>query len=515
MGARIRQAIEQLLSQLTMLPPGRQVVVLVAGLGSIAMVLGMAWFLNRPVMKPLFSNLSPEDGGSIVEALRAEKVEFEISDGGRTILVPSNRVYDLRLSLASRGLPEGGGVGFEIFDKQTLGQTDFMQHLNHQRALQGELARTIGGIGGVDSARVHLAMPERSLFIGSERRASASVVVKLASGRTLSRAQVDGIVHLVSASVEGLTADAVTVVDAGGRLLSARSGAGGDALGATALEQQAALERQLAERVETMLLPVVGRDKAIARVAATLDTAMVERTEETYDPDKSAVRTQHNTREQSTGASPGGGGAPGVQANLTNEAPTTGGGGEGAKSERRDESQTYEISKIVSRTVGRPGAVKQLSVAVMVDGTYSGEGEQKTFTPRPQEELDRLKELVKSAVGFNEQRGDKIEIASVQFQVEELPPGEGIVSRGLAQAGAWVRWLLPLLIVVFGIRWFVKPAWQALTDKTGPLARLSGAEAANALTQQNLQLTQQNPERAARLVREWLLESGQLDDSQS
>jgi len=513
MGARVRQAIEQVLGQLTMLPPGRQLVVLVVGVGSIAAVLSTAWFVNRPVMKPLFTNLSPEDGGAIVEALKAEKVEFEIGEGGRSVLVPSNRVYDLRLSLASRGLPEGGGVGFELFDKQTLGQTDFMQHLNHQRALQGELARTIGGISGVDSARVHLAIPERSLFVGSDRRPSASVVVKLASGRTLSRAQIDGIVHLVSASVEGLTADAVTVVDAGGRLLSAERGAG-DAMGSSALEQQAALERQLAERVETMLVPVVGRDKAIARVSATLDTALVERTEETFDPDRTAVRSQHATREQTTGATSGGGGAPGVQANLTNEAPAAPAGGEGAKTERRDESQTYEISKIVSRTVGRPGAVKQLSVAVMVDGTYSGEGEQRTFTPRPQEELDRLRELVKSAVGFNEQRGDKIEIASVQFQVEELPPGEGLVGRVLREVGWYLRFVFPFLVLVLGWRWLVKPVFQTLTDRAGPLARLTGPEAATALTQQNVQLTQQNPERAARLVREWLLESGQLDDSQ-
>ena len=174
MGARIRQFLEQITAVFVALPPARQLLLALVGAGSIAAVLGTAWWVQRPLMKPLFSNLSPEDGGSIVAALRAEKVQFELEDGGRTVLVPSERVYDLRLSLASRGLPEGGGVGFELFDKQTLGQTDFMQHLNHQRALQGELARTISGISGVDSARVHLALPERSLFIGSDRKPSAS-----------------------------------------------------------------------------------------------------------------------------------------------------------------------------------------------------------------------------------------------------------------------------------------------------------------------------------------------------
>ena len=510
MGARIRQFLEQITAVFVALPPARQLLLALVGAGSIAAVLGTAWWVQRPLMKPLFSNLSPEDGGSIVAALRAEKVQFELEDGGRTVLVPSERVYDLRLSLASRGLPEGGGVGFELFDKQTLGQTDFMQHLNHQRALQGELARTISGISGVDSARVHLALPERSLFIGSDRKPSASVVMKLATGRTLSRAQVDGIVHLVAASVEGLTADAVTVVDAGGRLLSSDRG-GSDAMGSTALEQEQSLERALAERVETMLLPVVGRDKAIARVSATLDTSMVERTEETYDPDKTAVRTQHATREQSAGARAASGGAPGVQANITNEAPAVAGGGEGAKSERRDESQTYEISKIVSRTVGRPGAVKQLSVAVMVDGTYTGEGDKKTFAPRPQEELDRLKELVKSAVGFNEQRGDKIEIASVQFQTEELPAPEGFVARAGSTVAPVFRWIGPLLVVFIGFFYGVRPLFQTLGARTGPLGRITGPDAARALTQENLALTQQDPERAARLVREWLLE-GAVDD---
>src|SRR5689334_17026257 len=416
MNARLQAVWTQLAGFFMALPPARRVAVAGVGAASMALVLGVAWWVQRPLYRPLFTNLSSEDAGAIVQALKAEKVPFRLDDGGHAVLVPAERLYELRLSLASRGLPEGGGVGFEIFDKQSLGVTDFVQRLNYQRALQGELGRTIGQLGGVESARVHLALPERSLFVAEDRRPSASVVVKLASGRTLARAQIDGIVHLVASSVEGLDADSVTVVDESGRMLTAdRHGADQAGVSSTALEVQSAVERQIADRIESMLGAVVGRDKAIARVAASLDFARVERTEETYDPDRSVLKTQRAMREQTTGPHTSGG-APGVQANLTNETgaaatPDT----EAPRSERRDESQTYEVSKVVSRTVAPVGALKQLSVAVLVDGVYSEENGKRVFAARPQEEMDRLRDLVKGAVGFSETRGDKIEVACVPF----------------------------------------------------------------------------------------------------
>src|SRR5947199_348236 len=347
MGARLERLWSQLAAFFLAQPPARRVAIGAVGLLSMAAVLGLAWWAQRPLYRPLFTNLSERDASAIVEALKTEKVPFELEDGGRAVLVPAEHQYELRLTLASRGLPEGGGVGFEIFDKQTLGQTDFLQRLNYQRALQGELGRTIGQLGGVEAARVHLALPERSLFVAEDRRPSASVVVKLVQGRTLSAAQIDGIVHLVAASVEGLQPEAVTVVDEAGRILTS--------------------DRR------------------------------------------------------------------GVQANLTND-PAAASGPDGPKSERRDESQSYEVSKVVSRTVAPVGAVKQLSVAVLIDGTYTeGEGGKRTFNARPSEEMDRLRELVKSAVGFSESRGDKIEITSVPFQSEPPPAGEAT----LGSLGRW------------------------------------------------------------------------------
>jgi len=469
MRARLEQLRIQLVDFVHAQPPARRIVLATTGVGSLVVVLGLAWWVQRPLYRPLFTKLAEQDASAIVEALRAEKVPFRLKDGGRAILVPAEQLYELRLALASRGLPEGGSVGFELFDRQTLGQTDFLQRLNYQRALQGELARTISHLGGVESARVHLALPERSPFVGENPPPSASVVVKLAPGRALSAAQIDGIVHLVAASVEGLAADGVTVVGEGGRMLTTDR-RGGETLGASsgALEMQASIERQLAERVESMLAAVVGREKAIARVAATLDLARVERTEETYDPERTALRTQRTTREQ----------------------------------ERRDESQSYEVSKVVSHTVAPAGVVKQLSVAVLIDGTYTGAGAARKFTPRPAEELARLKELVKNAVGFSEARGDRIEITSVPFQSEPAAAGEGVLAALDTWLPALLMRLLAVGLVAAGLFYVVRPLVLGRSEGRAALPQAAAAQ----VTQENLALTQQNPERAAQLVREWLRE---------
>ncbi len=513
MNARAQQLWQNLQSFFEGLPPRRRWIVLGTGIVSMALVLGLAWWVQRPLMKPLFTNLSQEDAAAMVQALRDEKVPYELEDGGRAILVPSERLYELRLSLASRGLPEGGGVGFEIFDRQSLGQTDFLQHLNYQRALQGELSRTIAQLGGVESARVHLALPERSLFVAHERRPTASVVVKLAPGRTLGRAQIEGIVHLVASSVEGLAADGVTVVDESGRILSDDPKEGGlDVAGGSTemLEFQHAVERTAEERIETMLGTVVGREGVIARVAAQLDFARAERTEERFDPDGAVVKTQQASKEETIGAKLAGG-APGTQSNLTND-PIAVEQPQGPTSHRKEEQQTYEISKVISRTIAPVGAVQQLSVAVLVDGTWKEENGERTFVPRPQDELDRLKELVKSAVGFNEERGDRVEITSAPFQVPEVVSEGGVVSTVTRWAPSVLTRLLGVAFVAVALLYVVKPLLMTLAQRRSPLGAngeidTSDMTAAMAqLTHENLQLTQRNPERAAQLVREWLYE---------
>lgn len=482
-------------------PPARRITIAAVGIGAMALVLGAAWWVQQPLYRPLFTNLSQQDAGAIIEALKAEKVSYQIDEGGGAILVPSERLYELRLSLASRGLPEGGGVGFEVFDKQTLGQTDFQQRLNYQRALQGELSRTISQLSGVEGARVHLAIPERSLFVSQNRHPSASVVVKLAQGRTLARAQIDGIVHLVASSVEGMDTEQVTVVDESGRVLTTEHrGEGEGAVTATALEYQQGYERSLEERIQTMIGAVVGRDKVIARVTATMDFNRVERTEETYDPDKSVLKQSHTVKDSSVAAKPAGG-APSAQ-NLTNEANAN--GGEGAKNDHKDESSSYELSKVVSRTVGPVGTLKSISVAVMVDGTYTGEGDAKKFEPRPAAETDRMKEIVKRAVGFDEKRGDKVDVASVPFQSEPTPEGEGAMGTVWRWAPVVATRLLGVGFAIFMLLNVVRPLVLSLAARPGAGLAASPEAAMAVLTTENRNLLQQNPERAAQLVREWL-----------
>ena len=465
------------------LPAGRRLAVLAAALGTLTLLGIVAWRVQAPVYRPLFTNLDADDAAAIRERLAADGVPYRADDGGRALLVPADRLYALRLSLASRGLP-AGGVGFELFDRQPAGQTDFVQRLNYQRALQGELARTIAELGGVDSARVHLALVDHPDGTSSDRRASASVVVKLARGARLAPAQIDGIVHLVAASVEGLTPDAVTVVDESGRVLTAAP-RGDDSLGieSAAVSYQRAIERSAEERIESLLAPVVGAGKVVARVAATIDFARNERTEETYDPDKTVVRESSATRESSASATP--------------------------RMERRDEKQSFDVSKTVSRTVAPVGTVKALSVAVLIDGTYREDEGRRVFVPRPDDEIERLKALVASAVGVSDARGDRLEVTSAPFQSPEPEAASGFLAATPAWAPPLAARLFAVLFALGALALVVRPVVRALaTARPATEIRLGErAGAAGELTRENVTLAQQNPERAAQLVREWLAEN--------
>jgi flagellar M-ring protein FliF len=491
MNARLREIWSDVAALVRALPPARRAIVLGAAAGSLVLVLGLAWWVQRPFYRPLFTNLGREDAAAIVSALAAERVPYEIGDEGRAVLVPADRLYALRLTLASRGLPEGGGVGFEIFDKQQLGQTDFVQRLNYQRALQGELGRTIAELGGVESARVHLAIPERSLFVSQDRRPSASVVVKLAPGRALGAVQVDGIVHLIASSVQGLTPDAVTVVDEGGRMLTAGT-SGDDTLAAgSALQYQRGIERATEERIESLLATVVGPGKVIARVAATVDFSRVERAEDTYDPEKSAVLETHTSRDEA---------GKGTAASAPPAAGTA----------RRDDTQRYAVSKTTSRTVIPVGGLKGLSVAVLVDGTYHELNGARVYTPRPDDELEKLKTLVASAVGISESRGDRLELTSAAFQAPEPEAAPGMLAQSTQWLPAVAGRALGVVLLLGVLATVVRPLVRAIAAIGTPARPRIGATAVDRegavgeLARENATLVQQNPERAAQLVRQWL-----------
>lgn len=414
------ESVKKLSAPLMALPPRRRWAVAgVAGLSLLAFVL-LITVANRIDYKPLFANLNGEDAGEITKKLKEQKVPYRIAGDGRAILVPADKVYDLRLSLASEGLPQGGGVGFEIFDRKNFGMTEFVQKLNYQRALQGELARTIMQIGGVEHARVHLAIPEKSLFKESDKPPTASVVLQMKGGRMLRESEVQGIVHLVASSVEGMDPEKVTVLDSRGKVMS--HAAPSDATGkmtSTMLETQRSYEKDLEERLQSLLDKAVGTGRSVARVNAVFDFKRVEKVEEKYDPEASAVRSEQR-REEKDGTTAVASGTPGAQANAAKSSAGPALAGGGSKS---DETLNYEVSRSSAKIFEPAGTLAKLSVAILVDGKYEaaaaakpGQQSRPKYTPRSAEELQKIEALVRSSVGYNAERGDQVTVVNVPFQ---------------------------------------------------------------------------------------------------
>ena len=441
------EGLKRIIEPFMALAPGKRLLiggVVFACVISFALLIMLA---NRTDYRPLFTNLASEDAGEIVKKLKEAKTPYQITPDGKGVMVPSDRVYELRLSLASEGLPQGGGVGFEIFDRKNFGMTEFVQKLNYQRALQGELARTITQISGVEQTRVHLVIPEKSLFKESEKPPTASVVLKMKGNKALRESEVQGVVHLVAASIEGMNADNVTVLDARGKILS-KGGSGMADAGAKATtamqETQRGYERNLEERLQTLLDRVVGGGKSVARVSATFDFKQVERVEEKFDPETIAVRSEQRTEEKA-GSSTTSTGVPGVQTNLGRTTPGTGGTTGGGS--KNDETLNYEVSRSTSRTIEPVGALSKVSVAILVDGKYEaaapgkdGQPAKAKYAPRSPDELQKIEALVKGAVGFNQDRGDQISIQNIPFQ----DAGDAV---GSAESTKW--WMNPFFLTLF------------------------------------------------------------------
>jgi flagellar M-ring protein FliF len=357
----------------------------------------------------LFAHMDNADAAEVVEWLKERKIPYRIESNGTAIYIPADKVYESRIELAGAGLPRGGGVGFEIFDKQSFGMTDFAQKINYLRAQQGELSRTISSLAPVEAARVHLALPEKRLFREQQKAGSASVILKLSSGRDLKESQVQGIIHLVAGSVEGIEAENVTVVDSTGRILSKNSSdevAGPMTPGM--LDYQQTLERRLESRAQSLLDRALGAGNSVVRVTAALNFLQHEQTEESFDPDKTAIRSEQSTQEKSGGLTAGG--VPGVQSNLGDAAPSNG----STSSNRTDETINYEVSKVINHKVFPVGTLKQLSVAVLVADRpgAGGEGQE----PRNEKELQAIRNMVASALGIDLTRGDKLEVSSMPFE---------------------------------------------------------------------------------------------------
>ena len=394
--------------------------------GTIA---GMVFFLTwsgTDDLHPLFSNLAPEDAAEIVTKLKENQIPYKLTMDGKGVLIPYEKIYETRLQLASEGLPRGTGIGFEVFDDAKLGMTEFVQNVNYQRALQGELSRTINTLMEVESSRVHIVMPAKSLFIEEEEPATASVILKLRRGRYLGKEQIQGIVHLISSSVSRLKPEDVTIVDDTGKMLAGMKEENGiHQITSNQLAFQEKKERLLENRVKTMLESVLGMDKAIVRVSCLLNFTQQEKTEELYLPDNSVLRSEQSS---SSIANDSGrvAGIPGLQSNVAPSTTTASEAADGINSQKQQFTKNYEVGKLVNRQIMPVGSIQRLSVAVVVDGTYQApeegaETEQAAYVPRSAVEMAKLENIVKSAVDYDESRGDKIEVVNIPFQVDVTP----------------------------------------------------------------------------------------------
>ena len=373
--------------------------------------------MTTPQMVPLFTDLPVDDSASIIKDLERQAVPYQLKNDGAIIMVPKEAVARLRMKLAESGLPKGGGVGYEIFDKSdALGSTTFVQNINHLRALEGELSRTIRGIDRVQAARVHLVLPDRPLFSRDKADASASIVLKVRGA--LEPQQVRAIRHLVATAVNGLKPERVSVIDETGKLLADGATQDNQFNGASSDERKLAYESRLRGEVETIVSSVVGPGHARVQINADFDINRITQTSDKFDPDGRVLRSSQTREEQSaSGARSDGAVSAGTE--LPNGGNQQGGGGGGAagdQTKKTEEIVNYEISRTTKTEVIEAGRVNRISAAVLVDGNYTKNDKgEVAYQPRPKEEIDRISALVRSAIGFDAKRGDQVEVVNLRF----------------------------------------------------------------------------------------------------
>jgi flagellar M-ring protein FliF len=394
--------------------------------------------MSQPAMGVLFADLSSQDVSAITKDLDTRGVKYELRGDGQTILAPRADVPKLRLELAGKGIPSGGGVGYEIFDKgDAFSSTSFVQNINHLRALEGELSRTIRSISRVQAARVHLVIPERRLFERDREPPRASIALKLAGD--LDNAQVRAIRHLVSSAVDGLKPERVSIVDERGRLLA--DGAQGEQgmVGVALDERQNAIERRIKSQVDDIVASIVGPGRARVQVSAMLDSNRIESRSETFDPESKVIRSSQNrneasaSNEQREGVTVGNE-LPGAQQNQGQQQ-----GAQRDTSSKNEEVVNYEISRTTRTEVQEGGRIRKLSVAVLVDGLYSRQGNDVAYQPRPPEELERISQLVRTAVGFDRQRGDQVEVVNLRFAEAPQAPTDLVEQTLMQQLASFTR----------------------------------------------------------------------------
>lgn len=478
-----RSGFTALLSRLRANP---KIPIAIAAAAAVAIVVVMMLWAKQPTYKVLFSNLGDQDGGAIVTQLTQMNIPYQFSDNGGALLIPADKVYETRLKLAAAGLPKGGAVGFELMDQEKFGISQFSEQINYQRALEGELSRTIETLGPVSSARVHLAIPKPSLFVREQKNPSASVTLNLQPGRALDDGQINAIVYMVSSSVSGLPPANVTVVDQSGHLLTQSDNNGRD-LNASQLKYANEVEGRLQRRIESILQPVVGNGNVHAQITAQIDYASREQTDENYQPngspDKAAVRSRQLSTSDQTGATSVGGvpgalsnqPAPAATAPVTNPPAANNANGaqnqagnnaqntasntssSGPSNRRRDETTNYEVDRTITHTQHSAGAVQRLSAAVVVNYQVGTDGKAKPLTD---DQLKKIDDLVREAMGFSQERGDTLNVVNTPFNEAADDTGElpfwkqQAFFDQLLNAG---RWLLVLIVAWLLWRKMVRP----------------------------------------------------------
>ncbi|MDR5615826.1 flagellar basal-body MS-ring/collar protein FliF [Arsenophonus sp.] len=445
-----------------------KVPLIVAGALAITFFIAAMFWLQGTDYRPVYTNLSDKDGGEIVTQLSQMNIPYQLSDDGSMVKVPADKVHEVRLKLAQQGLPKGGNVGFELLDQEKFGLSQFNEQINYQRALEGELARTIESLGIVQRARVHLAIPKPSLFVREQKDPTASVTLNLQNGRKLDDGQVAAIVHMISSSVSGLSGNNVTIVDQSGNLLTQPEGISRD-LNLTQLNYVQSIENRYKKRIESIITPLVGRGNVQAQVTAQVNFARSEETAEEYKPNQppneSAVRSKQSSRSEQNGQSLIGG-VPGALSNQPTREPKAPIDRANDKNNPRplnnnhnsrlDETTNYEIDRRIRHTQHQIGSLQRLSVAIIVNYADSDRKENDDSLPLTNEKLAQIKTLAQEAMGFSEQRGDSLYVVNAPFEPQdaELKPLEfwqqPIVIANLLEIGrylllsflAWLFWRL-------------------------------------------------------------------------
>lgn len=507
----------------------RRILLFVAGTLMLAGFLSLMLWSSETPYRPIYTGMNEKDASAIVEMLQKEHVPYKLQGGG-TVLVPADKVYAMRLKLASQDMIPGSGSGFEIFDRSNeFGVSDFTQKINLQRAQQGELARTIEVLPQVTAARVHLVMPKESAFADHDRKASASVMLQLIGNKRMPKNTVEAIQSLVAASIPELDKSAVTIVDSSGNLLSSKDDPQAAGEGESMQTYQSQMEKRMESRLTTMLEQVVGAGQVVARVSAKINREYVEQNSKKYNPDEQVLRSQSSTEENRTSMKSSATGVPGVASNTPGRKPILADGSvAGAekaqpsdRASRRDETNNYEISSTTEHRIVPFGSIEKLSVAVIVGGSFTADSEGvKTFVPRGKSELKGLQTLVRGAIGYDEDRGDTVELQSMPLMdISSMPDAEALQSTENKAFYLEIARYGLVGVALFLLAWFllrplakrITSTGEASTEAVKNNAALAyqpelseDARARLDKMERTRQAVSHNPERAGKVLNEWV-----------